>query len=355
LIEAFEIGHPFASSSGDTRLWRLSHTDAPMVRLGIRAVDAWRQLERDTDTTILLPRGLLWRGSSAGDVAAALSAGGVAYTEVAAADVDKFFPGLRPNESDAVWQSTAGPLWAAESLRAHRQLFLNSGGTLRQHTTLLDVVDRGDGLDLVVRHGGRSESLAFDVVVFACGPRTSEFLPAFGLDIALEPVLEQVSYVDGVDGVDTAWLPGFYDGPTHDEPGLYAMPVPGVGYKLGLDLSIREYRVDDTDREPSAQRVAEIEERVARDFASLVPTVTRSTVCSWTDSPDGRFVIDTALGGRAVLACGDSGTGFKFSALMGHVLANLAEGNKPDADVAAFGVARLAQLPTDGSAKRFLQ
>jgi len=180
-------------------------------------------------------------------------------------------------------------------------------------------------------------------------------LPALGLDIALEPVLEQVSYVAGADGVDTAWLPGFYDGPTDDEPGLYAMPVPGVGYKLGLDLSIRAYRVEDTDREPNVQRAAEIEQRVARDLASLLPIATKSMVCSWTDSPDGRFIIDTALSGRAVLACGDSGTGFKFSALMGQVLADLAEGKTPDDDVASFGVARLAQLSTDGSAKRFLQ
>ena len=93
LIEAYEIGHPYASSSGDTRLWRLSHTDALMVRLGIRAVEAWRQLERDTDSKILMPRGLLWRGSSAGDVAAALTAAGVSYTDVAAADVSKFFRG----------------------------------------------------------------------------------------------------------------------------------------------------------------------------------------------------------------------------------------------------------------------
>jgi sarcosine oxidase len=41
-----------------------------------------------------------------------------------------------------------------------------------------------------------------------------------------------------------------------------------------------------------------------------------------------------------VLACGDSGAGFKFSALMGEVLADLAEGGEPDDDVASLGLAR---------------
>ena len=66
-------------------------------------------------------------------------------------------------------------------------------------------------------------------------------------------------------------------------------------------------------------------------------------VHSWTASPDRRFVLD-ALPGGVVLACGDSGEGFKFSALMGPLLADLAEGRTPDADVASFGLARFATV-----------
>ena len=48
-----------------------------------------------------------------------------------------------------------------------------------------------------------------------------------------------------------------------------------------------------------------------------------------------------------VLACGDSGEGFKFSALMGLLLADLAEGRAPDADVASFSLARFATAGSD--------
>ena len=86
--------------------------------------------------------------------------------------------------------------------------------------------------------------------------------------------------------------------------------------------------------------------RAGHDLAgpgSLVQALARvSQVCSWTDSPDGRFVLDRLLDGRVVLACGDSGEGFKFSALMGELLADLAEGVPPDPDVASFGLGRFA-------------
>ena len=45
-----------------------------------------------------------------------------------------------------------------------------------------------------------------------------------------------------------------------------------------------------------------------------------------------------------MLACGDSGEGFKFSALLGELLADRVEGLAPDADIASFGRQRLAEL-----------
>jgi glycine/D-amino acid oxidase-like deaminating enzyme len=76
-------------------------------------------------------------------------------------------------------------------------------------------------------------------------------------------------------------------------------------------------------------------------------------VCTWTDSPDGRFVLDTLPGG-IVVACGDSGEGFKFSALMGIVLADLAEGVRPDPDVASFSAARFADQDLTGGTEHVL-
>ena len=63
-------------------------------------------------------------------------------------------------------------------------------------------------------------------------------------------------------------------------------------------------------------------------------------VCCWTDSADGWFVVDRV--GSVVVACGDAGKGFKYSPAIGEILADLAEGRPPDADVAAMSAARFA-------------
>ena len=56
---------------------------------------------------------------------------------------------------------------------------------------------------------------------------------------------------------------------------------------------------------------------------------------------DATLWIDTLATGL-VLACGDSGEGFKMSALMGEVLADLAEGHTPDRDIAELSMHRFA-------------
>jgi len=169
-------------------------------------------------------------------------------------------------------------------------------------------------------------------------------------------------------------------------PGIYAMPTPGVGYKLGLDAPVRfigggggggekdseeddeeeafESRVpfDDFCREPSAGNSAALEAR-AREFlpglllaaslsASSQSRVHSAQVCTWTDSPDGRFIIDSLAEGRVVVAAGCSGEGFKFSALMGLLLADLAEGKQPDEDVASFGLRRFEGMMVEGMEAR---
>ncbi len=137
-------------------------------------------------------------------------------------------------------------------------------------------------------------------------------------------------------------LPCLYDGPFGEQPGAYAMPTPGVGYKMGLDRPVRAWTAQDLDRTPDPAVTEQVRTRIERDLTAVPPTVLDAQVCTWTDSPDGRFVIDTLAGGRIVLACGCSGEGFKFSALMGLVLADLAEGRAADEDVATFGLARFA-------------
>jgi sarcosine oxidase len=341
LLDRHGPAHQLGSSSGPTRLWRLTHPDAVRTRLALRSVEAWERLESASGITAILRRGLMWRDEvTTPRVIEALDSVGVPYTVVDARDVAMFFPGLRPDGRVGVWQETAGPVLARAALDAQAALFAMARGRLVIGPVVREIDLAGDGVALRAEDGRTFEA---DVVVLAAGPGMGVLLPQLGIDVALRPVLEQVCHVGRGSATDD--LPALYDGPLGAEPGMYGMPTPGRGYKLGIDQPLREWTEDDLDRVPDAAVSAAISARVARNFADLDPGVLDAQVCSWTDSPDGRFVIDSVADGRVLVAFGDSGEGFKFSALMGLILADLAEGRAADADVATLSLARFA----DGS------
>ena len=345
LVDEHGPGNALASSSGPTRLWRLSHPDRTRVRLAGRAVEAWRRLEQRSGQQLLLRRGLLWRDpGSIAEVGAALDAESVPWTAVDAADVGRFFRGLRPNGADAVWQADAGPVRADVALAVQLAAFEAAGGSVLSGEKVTGVDVGVDSAEVSLASG--PAGLRADVVVLAPGPGAPALLASLGVDLALQPVLEQVTYLRGRPGWED--LPCWYEGEHDGRVGLYAMPTPGYGYKVGTDRPLRHLEPGDLDRTPDPSIDAGIVTRVGTDLDSVEPVALSSQVCSWTDSPDGRFVLDRLPSGRVVLACGDSGEGFKFSALMGEVLADLAEGGTPDEDVASFGLARFAA----GAARR---
>ncbi len=346
LLDRYGVGNPWSSSPGPTRLWRLTHPDRARVRLMQRGVEAMERLARLTDSTVFLRRGLLWRDDvSLAAVAHALAAEDVPFDPVAADEVDRWFPGLRPDGRDAVWQPEAGPVLAAASLAAQARRFEDAGGKLRAGCVVREVDVRPAGVRIRCEDGARLDG---DVAVLAAGPGAEPMLRSLGVDLPLAPVLQQVVHFgDPTRPGDTDDLACLFDGPHGQLPGMYTMPTPGVGYKVGLDRELRPWAEQDRDRTPDPVLVADTAARVRRTFGRLPARVVDAQVCSWTVSPDGRFVVDTLPGG-VVLACGDSGEGFKFSAVMGLVLADLAEGRTPDADVATFGLARFADGFPDG-------
>src|SRR4051794_2361651 len=347
LIDRYGPANPLSSSTGPTRLWRLTHPDGIRVRLALRSVEAMRRLERLTGTTVHLTRGLLWRDDAAGidAVSAALAGEGVRHEVVAPGDVGRFLPGLVPDGRPAVHVDEAGPVLAEVSLGAQLGLLAQHGGTVETGSVLH--VERGPGVGGVRLHLADGTTREGDVAVLAPGPGAEPLLRDLGVDLRLRPRLEQVVHLGdpgdpgATDGhgclVDRPYLRD--DG--SEAPNLYAMPTPGRGYKVGVDDPVRDLVDGDDDRTPDEAATARLVERVRRAITGVRPQALDAQVCCWTESPDGRFVID-ALPGGVVVACGDSGEGFKFSAVMGLLLADLAEGRAPEPDVATFGLARFA-------------
>lgn len=347
LVDRYGPANPLSSSHGPTRIWRLADPDPAKIRMTRQSLEAMERLSSIAGEPVFLRRGLVWRDSAAALDAFewTLAMEGIPHLRLGPEKVGARFPGLVPDGRGAIFTSEAGPVLAEVSLRAQLRRFERAGGTLRiAHVVDLDADASGDGPRRVHLAGG--ETLEADALVIAAGPGASALLERLGLEVPLRPHLEQVVHVaDPAQSFDE--LPDLIDIATPERPTLYAMTTPGVGYKLGLDAPLRdvEWGVDD-DRTPDAERTAFLLD-YARDVLGMRGAeVVDAKVCSWTDSPDGRFVIGTPLPGVTV-GCGDSGEGFKFSALMGLVLADLAEGATPPVDLEPF---RFDRFAGDGAA-----
>lgn len=347
-VDAFGPANAASSSSGPTRIWRLAHLVRADVRLQQESVRAWADVEARVGRPLRTTVGLLWRDRRADRLVEAMTAEGVEHTAVDAADVGRFFPGMAPDGVDAAWQPEAGIVHAADSLVAHAGLLADAGGRLLTGAWVRAVEPGPAGVRVVLGDrrpglpGDAGDSLDADAVVVAAGPWVQPLLDALDVPVTVAPALGQVTHVTGRPDADL--LPCLLDGYQDpddggDSGGLYAMPTPGVGYKLGFGAGLRPFDPADEDRTPDDAERDRMLRHVER-YGFTTAVAGPSQVCTWTDSPDGDFVLDAVADGRVVVATGDTGHGFKFSALAGRWLADLAEGADVGPDVARFSLAR---------------
>jgi len=339
-VDRFGVGNRSASSPGATRIWRMAHPDRTRVRLAAWTKELWRDLEARTGRTILLERGLLWRGGEVESVAAALRSEGVAFEFVDEQRQQELFPELRWKPGlQVIWQPDAGAVIATEALAASAQVLQESDGRLLSDVSVTAITPGAGGGVRVESDAGEFDA---DVAVVTAGPWAGPLLARVGIEVDLHPVLEQVTYVrGGSSGGENAWeqRPCVIDVPEDASSfGFYAMPTPGVGYKVGLDDPLRDFDPGDLDRSPDSEREREALDRVRLDLPGLDPTLVRSEVCTWTDSPDSQFILDRV--GDVVVGCGDSGQAFKFHPMFGEVIADLVEGKPGHPDTVGFSVSR---------------
>ncbi|MFT4232724.1 MAG: FAD-dependent oxidoreductase [Leucobacter sp.] len=332
VLERFETGGPLASSGGSSRLWRLADTQVWRARAMLGTLEAMERLGERLGEPVFRRTGALWRDDlSLPAVAEALDSIGQRYERVEADRVGERFPGLRPDGRPALFFEQAGVVFADRLLAGALRAFDAAGGEYRPRTRAARI-EPGEGSARVILADG--ETLEADRVLLTAGPGTAELLPGLGLTLPLTPYIEQVVYLgDPALTPPAPDLPGLIDCPIGDEPGIYAMPNGEAGYKVGLDQPLRRLAGgtlgDDLDRAERPERTEIIRARVARDLTAVPPRVLDTQVCTWTDSGDGDFIVGRPHD-TVVLACGDSGEGFKYAAFMGEYLADLVEGGSGD-------------------------
>ena len=129
-------------------------------------------------------------------------------------------------------------------------------------------------------------------------------------------------------------LPGgiFYGMPQIDAAGVKVAEHTG-GAVVADPLQLK--------REAEGAERRRVEEFLAECLPQVGRRQTRHSVCMYTMSPDGQFVVDRHPNHQCVVfAAGLSGHGFKFTAVLGEALAELALQGETQAPVGFLGLNR---------------
>jgi sarcosine oxidase len=129
------------------------------------------------------------------------------------------------------------------------------------------------------------------------------------------------------------------------DQGIYGFPAID-GSRGGMKLATEQYAAattpDAVSREVDASETSTMyESYVAPNLSGVRPTCIKTAVCLYTVTPDFGFVIDWLPGSkRIVVASPCSGHGFKHSAAIGEILADLATQAASAFDLHPFGFGR---------------
>jgi sarcosine oxidase len=211
------------------------------------------------------------------------------------------------------------------------------GAALRYNTRVEAIVPRAESVELVTSSGVVSAGR----VVVTADAWTADMLRPLGVELPLTVTEEQVTYFTpprpaefGPD-VFPVWIwmdePSYYGFPTYGEATVKAAQDCGGPTVTGDD---RSGESDDVMRE-----------RLSAFMRQVIPgsgSPTRSKRCLYTLTPDRDFVVDRLPEHPSVTVGLGAGHGFKFAALFGRLLTDMAADGESPYDLSAFRLDRPA-------------
>ncbi len=331
-IERFSAAHNLGSSHGDSRIIRQAYHEHPSyVPLAQRAYELWEQLERDTGKEILRRTGGLMIGPPGSQVVkgAILSATQhhLPFEVLTARELRQQFPAFSPRENDtAMYEAAAGFLRPEVAIRAHLEIAARCGAELHFHETVEAwSVNSFDGSVEVTTGFGVYRGARLVIAPGAWAPQVlSELQVDFDVrrhvmcwfkpvgDTSLFQPETCPIYIWDVDGVNC----------------FYGFPITGSideGGKVAMHSGGQRCTADTVNREISDADINELRGYLEQFIPALNGPLNRGTACLYTLTPDEHFVVSLHPAYPQVsVAAGFSGHGFKFSCVIGELLADLA-------------------------------
>jgi sarcosine oxidase len=338
-LDRFTPPHAFGSSHGQTRIIREAYFEHPLyVPLLRRAYELWTQLEDESGEKLLRQTGGLMIGRPDGVIVSGAKQSAeehqLRYEMLSAADVVRRFPALRPGDDMvAVWEPRAGILFPETCVQAHLTAALMHGASLRFEEQVLSWKPDSSGVRVIT---SRREYLA-ERLVLTAGSWIGLFLPDLNLPFTME---RQVQFWFETKSNPAQFHPECC--PIHiwePEPAkfFYGFPDLGNGVKVARHHEGEPTHPDSINREVAAQEIETMRRLVRKFLPDADGPLRSSAVCMYTNTPDEHFFIDAHPAfPQVTIASPCSGHGFKFSSVIGEILAELLNDGKSRFDLSLF-------------------
>lgn len=354
LLEQFGPGHHIGASHGTTRNLNPGYHRPEYVAMLAEALALWEELEVDSGERLLTRTGIVNHGPDPHFtlVQAALTEAGLRAEFLRPDEAAERWRGIRFDQQ-VLYMPDGGQLNPEAALPAFQRLAAARGAEIRHHTKVVALEVMDDGVRLTVESGGvesggasggaggtgRTEVVTAAQAVVTAGGWTEKLLSgAAGRDTGtgklriprLRVTQEQPAHF-GVADEGAVW-PGFNHmpgtGPEYRNwySPVYGMQTPGEGIKAGWHGVGPQVDPDRRSFLPEPVQLAALQDYARTWLPGVDADSFEPISCTYTTTPDEDFILDRI--GPLVIGAGFSGHGFKFTPVVGRILANLATGTR---------------------------
>lgn len=344
-IEQFVVGHEHGSSHGPTRMIRLAHFEngsyVPLLR---RSYALWRELEQMVQQTLVVKTGIAEIGLPDGELVrgtlAAASHYDLAHAVLDAKSLMQRYPGFRlPETFVAVLQPDGGYIEAAAALDANIRIATAAGAQVRARETVTAIEPRATGVRV------RTDRAVIDAdgVIVAAGPWMGKLLPELRLPLRVTRQVVGWFAPQNAEQFAVGHFPVFILETRHGHH--YGFPAYGT---RGMKIAKHHHAREEVDAGSYSRSISAADEAIIRaPLAEHLPAadgpLIEAQTCLYTMTPDDTFIIDHMPGfPHVVIASPCCGHGFKFSPVVGEILADLVTQGTTAHDIRSFRLQRFA-------------
>jgi glycine/D-amino acid oxidase-like deaminating enzyme len=336
LIDGYGPGNARSSSGGQTRVIRMGYGDQEIYsRWSMRSLDMWKDLfRRSGRPSFFQEAGVLWMARERDPLTVktleTLEKLGVPHERLMGPELEARWPQIDFGPITwAIHEPESGFLMAFHAVQLVARRAQRLGSEYLAARVAPPAVTEGR---LAALTTDRGEKVSAESYVFACGPWLAKLFPEL-LGDRFFTTRQEVFHVGpppGEERFKVGAIPVWADFAEE----IYGLPdFKGRGFKLALDRHGPPVDPDSLERVVTPEIAAQVLDYAGRRFPSLKGSpIVGSTVCQYTNTSNGDFLIDRHPQMDNVwLVGGGSGHGFKHGPAIGeYVAARIDEGGRVD-------------------------